>query len=185
MLTPIYIIFAVIIVLIAAQWAWTIFGIIKQPTQSEYTPKTVQPQSDIPIIDLLINRIKQNGIAWVVIGIVQFVGSVLWFGETLRRAQIWWFVPFLITIEGIKNIARGYKDVKFSGRLWHTPTGIVKRYKTPAAAAEAFIDNIIFGAVMGLVGCIMLQKIRRLVKKNITELQQIENEFIRKQNESR
>ena len=133
---------------------------------------------EYPIVTALTKQIRRNGRAWLIIGTLQLVGAVLWFGDILRRGQLWWFIPFLITVEGIKNISRGYRDLKFAGRLWHTPTGIIRRYKTSAAVAEAFIDNILVGAVIGLIGCVMLQKTRGFVLKNLTEFQQIENDFI-------
>ena len=181
MLTPLYIIFAVIIALALAQWLWIIIGNIKKPALVVST----EAQGDLGIIDILTKKINTNGKVWIVIGIIQTIASILWFGDILRRVQIWWFIPFLIILEGIKNIARGFKDIKFSERLWHTPTKIVKRYKTPAAAVEAFIDNIIFGGVIGIIGCIMLQNSRRFVKKNLEEFEQIENDFVREQNQYR
>jgi hypothetical protein len=169
------------IVFALAQWLWIILENIKKPAPVTPTEK----QGELSIIDQLTKKINNNGKVWIVIGIIQTVASILWFGDILRRMQIWWFIPFLIILEGIKNITRGFKDIKFSERLWHTPTNIVKRYKTPAAAVEAFIDNIIFGGIIGLIGCIMLQNSRSFVKKNLGEFEQIENDFIREQNKYR
>lgn len=81
----------------------------------------------------LSNRIKLNGIIWLIIGILQVC-------------------TFFFSIVGILNIISSIRDIKTSKNVFTYRVGLVEAYKPITAPVIVLIYNLIFGGVIGVVG---------------------------------
>ena len=86
-------------------------------------------------LKVLSERIKINGIIWLVIGILQCFS-----------------VAFIIV--GILNIISAIQDLKHSKTVFHYRVGLVKAYKPLVSPIITLLYNLIFGGVIGVVGSI-------------------------------
>lgn len=81
----------------------------------------------------LSERIKINGIIWLVIGILQLCTGVF----------------FLV---GILNIISAIRDLKASKNVFHYRVGLVKAYEPLVSPIIVFVYNLIFGGFIGIAG---------------------------------
>lgn len=81
----------------------------------------------------LSNRIKINGIIWLVIGICQLFTGVFF-------------------IVGILNIWSAIRDFQTSKNLFTCRVGLVKAYTPVTGFVIALIYNLVFGGVIGIAG---------------------------------
>lgn len=81
----------------------------------------------------LADRVKLNGIIWIVIGILQLCTGVF----------------FLV---GILNIISGVGDIQTAKKMPIYRVGLVNAYKPIVRPVIVFIYNLIFGGVVGVVG---------------------------------
>jgi hypothetical protein len=86
-------------------------------------------------LNTLSERIKINGIIWLVIGIFQLCTGVFF-------------------IVGILNIISAIQDLKASKNVFHYRVGLVNAYKPLVSPIIVFIYNLIFGGVIGVIGSI-------------------------------
>lgn len=81
----------------------------------------------------LSNRIKINGIIWLIIGILQITS-------------------FIGAIVGILNIISAIRDLKTSKTIFTYRVGLVKAYTPVTSAVITLIYNLIFGCGFGVIG---------------------------------
>lgn len=100
---------------------------------------TVQKKTNhMNLVVLLSEKVKMNGIIWIVIAITQ-----IWFGFTLD-----WF----LLIVGVLNIVSAIQDLNYSKTVCDNPTGIVKKYEPLAGPIIVLVYNLIFGGLIGVIG---------------------------------
>ena len=81
----------------------------------------------------LSNRIKINGIIWLIIGICQVLS-------------------FVCAIVGVLNIISAIRDIKTSKTIFTYRVGLVEAYTPVVAPIIVFIYNLIFGGIIGIAG---------------------------------
>ena len=81
----------------------------------------------------LADRVKLNGIIWIVIGILQLFTGIFF-------------------IVGILNIISGVRDIQTAKKMPIYRVGLVNAYKPLVGPVIVFIYNLIFGGVIGIVG---------------------------------
>ncbi len=84
-------------------------------------------------LKVLSNRIKINGILWLVIGILQCFSAVF-------------------CIVGVLNIISAVQDLQTSKTVFHYRVGLVQAYKPMTGFIITLLYNLIFGGVIGIVG---------------------------------
>lgn len=97
---------------------------------------TVQPD----LVAKLSEKVKTNGIIWLVIGIVQILLGL--------------FVNWFLLIVGVLNIISSVQDMTYSKTMLEDSTGIVEKYKPLTGPIITLIYNLIFGGIIGIVGSI-------------------------------
>ena len=102
-------------------------------------------------LKVLSDRIKINGIIWLIIGIIQVV----------------LFISPLSVIVGVLNIFSAISDLKTSKNVFHYRVGLVRAYKPLVSPIITLIYNLFFGWGFGVAGSIYyLIGIRGYVMKN-------------------
>ena len=81
----------------------------------------------------LADRVKINGIIWLVIGILQIVTGAFF-------------------IVGILNIFSAISDMKVAKEMHYRRVGLVQAYTPMFRPVVTLIYNLIFGGVIGVVG---------------------------------
>ncbi len=92
------------------------------------------------LLDTLSQRIKINGIIWLVIGILQIAGGI--------------FINWILLIPGVLNIISSVNDINYSKTLLEDPTGIIKRFEPLTGPIITLVYNLIIGGVIGVIGSI-------------------------------
>lgn len=110
------------------------------------------------LIGKLSDRIKINGIVWIVIASLQIL-----FGLAL----IGYGVGLLPLILGIVNLVGGIKDIGYSKDIFLNPTGITAKFEPVAGLICTALFNFIIGGVVGIAGSIYYAlAIRQFVMDN-------------------
>ena len=86
-------------------------------------------------LKVLSERIKINGIMWLVIGILQCCSVVF-------------------CIVGILNILSAIQDLKHSKTVFHYRVGLVQAYEPVLSPLITLLYNLIFGGVIGVIGSV-------------------------------
>lgn len=101
----------------------------------------MQPQAaKTDLIGKLSEKIKTNGIIWLVIGIIQILMGL--------------FVNWFLLIVGALNIVSSVQDMNYSKAILENPTGIIKKFEPVTGPIITLVYNLIFGGVIGVVGSI-------------------------------
>lgn len=137
--------------------------------QLQQTPQYQQFQQNTPVAafndDLLTKlseRVKVNGIIWIIIAAFQIIIGLCG-------------MPFTIIV-GVLNIISAINDIKFSGTVLSNPYGIVNRYESLVSPIVTLIYNLIIGGVIGIVGSIYyFVAIRGFVMENKNHFSKYDN----------
>ena len=111
---------------------------VKQPTVSEETPGT----PSTALLTKLSERVKINGIIWIVIAAIQLIIGIV--GA--------WFV----LIVGALNLLSAIGNIKYSNRILNDPTNIVKNAEPLISPIITLVYNAVIGGVVGAAACVKL-----------------------------
>ena len=101
----------------------------------------------------LSERIKINGIIWLVVGIVQIIIGMQW--------------GWGLLLVGGLNIASSIQDMNYSKTVLTSPQGIVERFRSLTGPVIVLVYNLIFGGVIGVAGSVYyLVGVRNFVLSN-------------------
>lgn len=129
------------------------------PCGSATTPKQQAQINPQELVKKLSEKVKINGIIWLVIGALQAIIGI--YLLTWR-----WNLPWVLIV-GAVNIVVGITDLKYSSDVLTSPKGVVKRFEPLAMPIITLIYNLIFGGVIGCAGSIYyLVEIRSFVMEN-------------------
>ena len=105
------------------------------------------------LLHKLSERVKTNGIIWLVIGILQIVAGL--------------FIDWVFLIVGVLNIISSIQDMNYSKTVLENPTGIVARFEPLVGPIITLIYNLVIGGVIGVAGSIYyFVAIRSFVMEN-------------------
>ena len=105
------------------------------------------------LIHKLTEKVKNNAIIWLVIGILQVLAGV--FGE------------WLVLIVGVLNIVSSVQDMNYSKQLPENPTGIIQKFEPLTGPIITLVYNLVLGGVVGVIGSIYyFVGIRNFVMEN-------------------
>lgn len=104
------------------------------------TAPTVSHQQAAELVQKLSQRLKINGIVWIVIAVLQILLGL--------TGQIWTLVV------GVLNIIGAVSDMNQSTRVLTDPTGIVSKYEPIGGAIVVLIYNLLIGGMIGVIGSI-------------------------------
>lgn len=117
------------------------------------------------LLTKLSERVKINGIIWVVIAVLQIIAGIT--GA--------WFV----LIVGVLNIVSAIKDINYSKTLLEHPAGIINAYEPLTGPIITLVYNLVIGGVIGVVGSIYyFVAIRNFVMENKNAFAKIENQVV-------
>jgi len=85
-------------------------------------------------------RIKTNGIIWIVVGALQIV---------LGLFANWYFLAV-----GILNLISALQDINYSGKILQNPSGIVANALPLVRPIISLIYNLVIGGIMGIAGSV-------------------------------
>lgn len=104
-------------------------------------------------IQQLSDRVKINGIIWLIIGILQAL-----LGLTIN---------WVLLIVGALNIISSVQDLNYSKEVLNSPAGIVEKFKPLTGPIIVLVYNLLFGGIIGVVGSIYyLVGVRNFVLSN-------------------
>lgn len=92
------------------------------------------------LLNTLSQRLKINGIIWLVIGILQILGGV--------------FIDWFLLIVGVLNIISSVQDMQYSKTLLEKPSGIVEKFEPIVGPIITLVYNLVIGGVIGVIGSI-------------------------------
>ena len=105
------------------------------------------------LLNTLSQRVKTNGIIWLVIGILQVLCGI--------------FLNWVFLIVGVLNIISSVQDMNYSKELLEKPVGIVAKFEPIVGPIITLIYNLVIGGVIGVVGSIYyFVAIRNYVMEN-------------------
>lgn len=111
------------------------------------------------LVQQLSDRVKINGIVWIVIGVVQ--------------ALIGLYINWVFLIVGALNIVTAVQDINYSKAVISSPNGIVEKFKPLTGPIIVLVYNLIFGGVIGVIGsAYYLIGVRNFVMTNEQAFQQ-------------
>ena len=90
------------------------------------------------LLNTLSQRLNTNGIIWLVIGILQILGGLV-------------FNWFLLVV-GVLNIISSTQDMKYSKAMLENPSGIVAKFEPLTGPIITLVYNLLIGGVIGVVG---------------------------------
>lgn len=105
--------------------------------QSSARPQTIYSDD---IVTVISERIKTNGIIWLVIGVIQILLGILF---------NWWLL-----LVGAVNLINSVQDIKFSRSFPQNPVGLVNKVRPLVSPIIILVYNIFFGGIIGIVGSI-------------------------------
>jgi hypothetical protein len=115
-----------------------------------------------PLLLKLSERLKINGIIWIIIAVIQIMIGVL--GA--------WFTLLV----GVLNIVSAVKDLNYSKTVLENPTGIIGTFEPVTSPIITLGYNLLIGGVIGAVGSVYyFVALRGFVMENKTAFQAIEN----------
>lgn len=92
------------------------------------------------LLNTLSQRLKTNGIIWLVIGILQILGGI--------------YINWFLLIVGVLNIVSSIQDMQYSKTLLEKPNGIVAKFEPITGPVITFVYNLVIGGVIGVVGSV-------------------------------
>ena len=116
-------------------------------------------------INVISQRIKTNGIIWIVIAGLQILMGISF--------------NWLLLIVGILNLISSIQDLNYSKEIMNKPIGIVAKMKPLTGTIVVLIYNLVIGGVIGIAGSIYyLIAVRGYVLENEQAFLEIENQYI-------
>ncbi|MBE7063463.1 MAG: hypothetical protein E7390_06735 [Ruminococcaceae bacterium] len=129
-----------------------------QSSQEQYTPFAAAS-----IVDTITQRIRTNGLIWVVIAGIQIL-----IGISLN---------WILLIVGALNLISAVQDLNYSKEFSDNPVGIVAKMKPIEGAIIVLIYNLVIGGLIGVAGSIYyLVAVRGYVLENERVFLDIENQ---------
>ncbi len=111
------------------------------------------PPSSGNLLSQLSERVKLNGIIWLIIGIIQIVLGMEW--------------GWGLLLVGGLNIASSIQDINYSKTVLTSPQGIVEHFRPLTGPVIVLVYNLIFGGVIGVAGSVYyLVGVRNFVLSN-------------------
>lgn len=109
-----------------------------------------QPQN---LLKQLSDRVKIDGIIWLVIGILQVLMGL--------------YLNWILLIIGALNIVTAVQDLNYSKNVLESPVGILEKFRPLTGPIITLVYNLIFGGVIGVAGSIYyLVGVRNFVLSN-------------------
>lgn len=134
-------------------------GASTHSSQGGYTHVT-----PVSIVDTITQRIKTNGIIWIVISAIQILLGI--------------FLNWTFLIVGVLNLVSSIQDLKYSKEFPNRPVGIVAKVKPIATAIVVLVYNLIVGGIIGVAGSIYyFVAVRSYVLENEQAFLEIENQY--------
>lgn len=99
-----------------------------------------QSVDDTTLLNTLSQRLKTNGIIWIVIGILQILGGI--------------FINWVLLIVGVLNIVSSIQDMQYSKTLLEKPNGIVAKFEPITGPVITLVYNLVIGGIIGVVGSV-------------------------------
>ena len=122
------------------------------------------PAANDNLVSTLADRVKINGIIWIVVGVLQILFAL--------------FVNSFVLIVGILNLISAIQDMSYSTKVKSRPVGIVKKFQPLAWPIIVLVYNVIFGGIIGVAGSIYyLAAVRNLVLANESVFKEIEQRY--------
>lgn len=116
------------------------------------------------LLNQLSEKVKINGIIWLVIGALQIFAGI--------------FAYWLILIVGFLNIVSAIMDINYSKTVFQNPTGIVAKFEPLVGPIITLIYNLVVGGVVGVIGSVYyFAVIRQFVLNNKSGFTQVEADF--------
>ncbi len=135
-----------------------ISGIATHNSQVGYTPS-----ASTSIVDTITQRIKINGIIWIVIAGIQILMGISF--------------NWIFLIVGALNLISSIQNLNYSKNFPNNPVGIVAKMKPLVGAIVVLIYNLIIGGIIGIAGSIYyLVAVRGYVLENEQAFLEIENQ---------
>ena len=131
---------------------------------ADLTQSQAISQNNNDLVNELSNKVKTNGIIWLVIGCIQILLGL--------------FVQYVFLIVGILNIVTAISDINYSKQVITSPVGIYKKFEPLVMPIITLIYNLVFGGVIGVVGSVYyLVAIRGFVMNNRSKFEHIEQQY--------
>ena len=120
------------------------------------------PFSSASIVDTITQRIKINGIIWLVLAVIQILMGISF--------------NWVLLIIGVLNLISSLQDLNYSKSFPNNPVGIVAKMKPLAGSIVILIYNLVIGGIIGVAGSIYyLLAVRGYVLENEQAFLEIEN----------
>ena len=128
------------------------------PSDSPYQA-TINPHT---LLTQLSEKLKINGIIWIVIASLQILGGL--------------FINWVLLIIGVLNIVSAIKDINYSKTILTTPDNIVARFEPLIGPIITLVYNLVIGGIIGVIGSIYyFVAIRGFVLQNRAAFEQVSN----------
>lgn len=126
-----------------------------------YTAPYAAPNAN-SLLTKLSERVKTNGIIWIVIAVLQIIiglsGTIL---------------PLIV---GVLNMISAVKDMNYSKEVLNNPVGIVNNFESITSPVITLVYNLVIGGVIGVVGSLYyFIALRGFVMENKNEFLALEN----------
>lgn len=110
------------------------------PYTAPYTAPYAPVNAANGLLTKLSERIKTNGIIWIVIAVLQIIiglsGTIL---------------PLIV---GVLNMISAVKDMNYSKEVLNNPVGIVDNFESITSPIITLVYNLVIGGVIGVVGSV-------------------------------
>lgn len=121
------------------------------------------PVGTASIVDIITQRIKTNGIIWIIIAGIQILMGISF--------------NWVLLIVGVLNLVSSIQDLNYSKEFPDNPVGIVAKMKPLGGAIIVLIYNLVIGGIIGVAGSIYyLIAVRGYVLENEQAFLEIENQ---------
>ena len=141
------------------------------------------PISPAQLLKGLSNKVRTEGIIWIVIASLQMLfGSInIVLGLSIMSdngdGQTYLISGAVVVFAAILNCAIAIDDLIYSKAVLAKPVDIVERYQPVGGLIGALIYNIIIGGIIGIVGVIFGFLTRSYVMNNSQMFNQIEDSY--------
>lgn len=116
------------------------------------------------IVTTISQRLKTNGIIWIVVAALQIL---------IGLCGAWFTL-----IVGATNLYSAIQDINYSKSFAANPVGIVEKVRPTTSAIITLVFNIIIGGVIGVAGSIYyFVAVRGFVLENEQAFLEIENQY--------
>lgn len=122
------------------------------------------PAANDNLVSTLADRVKINGIIWIIVGSLQIFFAL--------------FVDWFVLIVGVLNFISAIQDMNYSSKVRSHPVGIVEKFQPLVWPIIVLLYNLIFGWVIGIAGSIYyLAAVRNYVITNTAAFRDIEKQY--------